>query len=121
MKKFLIDMVKADNPTSSKRVAALTTLASTIVLAFVATFKNNWICPEFMYDGLLMVVAGLFGFNMAENIFKKSGIATAPVVTVPDLDAPVVPPVVTKQAVDVTVNVDQTADAGKVAVDNPDA
>lgn len=100
MKQFLLNMVKADNPTSSKRFAALTTLASAILLAFVAAFKNNWICPEFMYDGLLMVVAGLFGFNMAENIFKKSGIATAPVA--PPADPPADP-------------------AGKVAVDNPDA
>ena len=101
MKQFFLDMVKSDSPTSSKRIAALTTLASTIFLAFIASYKNHWVCPEFMYDGLLMVVAGLFGFNMAENIFKKAPITTAPIEAT-DLDAPA------PDKVDVTVQVDDT-------------
>ena len=115
MKQFLLNMVKADNPTSSKRVAALVTLASTIVLAFIATFKNHWICPEFMYDGLLMVVAGLFGFNMAENIFKKVPVVTAPVDTtaLDGGEAPAVP-------VDAPP-VDAPPVQGTAVVDNPDA
>jgi len=74
MKKFFLDLVSTNSTTSSKRFAGLVALFSTIILAFVAAYKNNWQCPEFMYNGLLLVVAGLFGFNMAENIFKKSPI-----------------------------------------------
>lgn len=107
MKEFFLNMVKADNPTSSKRFAALTTLASAIFLAFVAAFKNNWVCPEFMYDGLLMVVAGLFGFNMAENIFKKAPINTTPAADVSDLE--------TKKPEEETKTPEE-----KVEVDNPD-
>ena len=58
-----------------------------------------------MYNGLLMVVAGLFGFNMAENIFKKAPIVTAPVDT-PDGD--------------IKPKDDPNPDAG-IVVDNPDA
>ena len=72
MKKFFMDLMSAESPTSSKRFAALITLFSCIALAFLGAYKNSWVCPEFMYNGLLLVVAGLFGFNMAESIFKKS-------------------------------------------------
>lgn len=72
MKQFFINLISANSPISSKRFAGLITLASTIILAFVAAYKHDWQCPEYMYSGLLLVVAGLFGFNMAENIFKKT-------------------------------------------------
>lgn len=71
MKKFFLDLLSANNPISSKRFAGLLTLCSCITLSFIAASQNEWICPEFMFDGLLLVVAGLFGFNMAESIFKK--------------------------------------------------
>lgn len=71
MKKFFMELMNSDSPTSSKRFAGLLTLFSCIALAFTAASQSHWICPEFMYNGLLLVVAGLFGFNMAENIFKK--------------------------------------------------
>lgn len=72
MKKFFLDLLSANNPISSKRFAGLLTLCSCITLSFIAASQNKWICPEFMFDGLLLVVAGLFGFNMAESIFKKA-------------------------------------------------
>lgn len=72
MKKFFIDLLRADSTLSSKRFAGLLTLFSCIVLAFLASAENKWTTPSFMYDGLLLVVGGLFGFNMAESIFKKS-------------------------------------------------
>lgn len=71
MKKFFMELMNSDSPTSSKRFAGLITLFSCIALAFTAASQSHWVCPEFMYNGLLLVVAGLFGFNMAENIFKK--------------------------------------------------
>ena len=72
MKKFFLDLLSANSPLSSKRFAGLITLLSCIILAFVGAAENKWVTPEFMYNGLLLVVAGLFGFNMAESIFKKS-------------------------------------------------
>jgi hypothetical protein len=72
MKKFFMELLSANSPLSSKRFAGLLTLLSCIILAFTAAFKSNGICPDTMYNGLLLVVAGLFGFNMAESIFKKS-------------------------------------------------
>jgi hypothetical protein len=72
MKKFFIDLLRADSPLSSKRFAGLLTLISCIILAFLASSQNKWTTPSFMYDGLLLVVGGLFGFNMAESIFKKT-------------------------------------------------
>jgi hypothetical protein len=72
MKKFFMDLLSANSPLSSKRFAGLITLFSCIILAFFGAAENKWVTPEFMYNGLLLVVAGLFGFNMAESIFKKS-------------------------------------------------
>jgi hypothetical protein len=77
MKKFFLDLLSANSPLSSKRFAGLLTLISCIILAFLAAYKNEWVTPPFMYDGLLLVVGGLFGFNMAEAIFKKTDSKTA--------------------------------------------
>ncbi len=71
MKKFLLSLLDSSNVNSSKRFAALFTLFNTIVLAYIAASKNNWICPEFMYDGLLLVVSACFGANMVENLGKN--------------------------------------------------
>lgn len=71
MKNFFLKLLSSKNETSSKRFSALVTLFCILLLTIIATWKNGGICPEYMYDGLLMVVAGLFGFNMAENIFGK--------------------------------------------------
>ena len=74
MLNFIKNLINAENPMSSKRFAALSTLFCTIIMAFMAAIKNNWVVPMPMFNGLLLVVAGLFGFNMAENIlqnFKK--------------------------------------------------
>jgi hypothetical protein len=71
MKKFFIDLLRSDSTISSKRFAGLLTLISCIILAFLAASSNKWTTPPYMYDGLLLLVGGLFGFNMAESIFKK--------------------------------------------------
>ena len=76
MKKFFLDLLSANSPLSSKRFAGLLTLVSCIILAFIGAAENKWIAPEFMYNGLLLVVGGLFGFNMAESIFRKSDAKT---------------------------------------------
>ena len=77
MKKFFLNLLSANSPLSSKRFAGLITLFSCIFLAFAAASQSKWITPEFMFNGLLLVVAGLFGFNMTESIFRKSDPKTA--------------------------------------------
>lgn len=72
MKQFFLNLLNGENSTSSKRFAGLTTLAAVLLLAFIASYKNNGQCPEFMYDGLLILVGGLFGLNAAENIMRKT-------------------------------------------------
>lgn len=71
MKQFLLNLLSSDSPTSSKRFAALFTLLNAIIMAYIAAAHSNWVCPEFIFNGLLLVIAGLFGYNMAESIFKK--------------------------------------------------
>lgn len=89
MKKFFLDLLSANSPLSSKRFAGLLTLVSCIILAFIGAAENKWVAPEFMYNGLLLVVGGLFGFNMAESIFRKSDAKTAEAAKdIPKEDAP---------------------------------
>ena len=109
MKKFLLSLVNSENLNSSKRFAGLSTLGSAILLAFVATVKSGWVCPEFMFNGLLMVVAGLFGFNMAENIFKGKTATTTNVDTI------------TPTVVAIGATASAPMQTGTTQVDNPDA
>lgn len=71
MKKFILNLISSDNATSSKRVAGLTIVITTISLAITATVKSKGICPEPMFDSLLVFAGGCFGLNCMENIFKK--------------------------------------------------
>ena len=71
MKQFLLNLLNADNPTSSKRLAGLSVVFTFISIAIVSTFKNSGNCPEFIYNGLLLFAAGVFGLNATENILKK--------------------------------------------------
>lgn len=90
IKNFFLKLLSSKNETSSKRFSALITLLCLLLLTIIAALKNGGICPEYMYDGLLMMVAGLFGFNMAENIFgKKDKLTTeTPVEETPSEDYP---------------------------------
>lgn len=73
MKQFINNLLSSNNETSSKRFAALVILISTVIMAFLATFRAvNWVTPEFMYNGLLWVGAGALGLTAAENILSKN-------------------------------------------------
>ena len=72
MKKFFNDLISGDSETSSKRFAALFTLLNIIILTYMGAWKSGWITPEFMYNSLVLLVAGGLGLTVAEKIFKKN-------------------------------------------------
>lgn len=73
MKKFFYDMFSAKGELSSKRVSSVFTLVNIIVLAYVATFRNDdHITPEFMFDALCLIAGGGLGLTVIEKIFDKN-------------------------------------------------
>ena len=79
MKKFLTDLLSGQSDTSSKRFAALFSLANLIAITWVATLKaKDYVTPEFMYDSLALIAGGGLGLTVIEKIFaaknsKKTG------------------------------------------------
>jgi hypothetical protein len=73
MRKFLYDMFSSKGELSSKRVSAVFTLVNVIVLAYIATFRNDdHITPEFMFDALCLIAGGGLGLTVIEKIFDKN-------------------------------------------------
>jgi len=72
MKKFFYDMFSSRGSLSSKRVSAVFTLVNVIILAYIATFRNDdHITPEFMFDALCLIAGGGLGLTVIEKIFEK--------------------------------------------------
>jgi hypothetical protein len=72
MKKFFYDMFGSSSSLSSKRILSAFTLLNTIILAYVATFRNDdHITPEFMFDALCLIAGGGLGLTVIEKIFDK--------------------------------------------------
>ena len=72
MKKFFYDMFGSNSSLSSKRVLSAFTLLNIILLAYVATFRNDdHITPEFMFDALCLIAGGGLGLTVIEKIFDK--------------------------------------------------
>ena len=72
MKKFFYDMFGSRSSLSSKRVLSAFTLLNIIILAYVATFRNDdHITPEFMFDALCLIAGGGLGLTVIEKIFDK--------------------------------------------------
>jgi len=73
IRKFLYDMFSSKGELSSKRVSAVFTLVNVIVLAYIATFRNDdHITPEFMFDALCLIAGGGLGLTVIEKIFDKN-------------------------------------------------
>jgi len=73
MMKFFYDMFSAKGELSSKRVSSVFTLVNIIILAYIATFRNDdHITPEFMFDALCLIAGGGLGLTVIEKIFDKN-------------------------------------------------
>lgn len=77
MKQFFNNLLSGSNETSSKRFAALVTLGNIIILAYLAAWKSNWVLPQYMFDGLCLVVGSGLGLTVIEKIFAKNAITPA--------------------------------------------
>ena len=72
MKKFFYDLFGNRSSLSSKRVISAFTLLNIIILAYVATFRNDdHITPEFTFDALCLIAGGGLGLTVIEKIFDK--------------------------------------------------
>jgi hypothetical protein len=72
MKNFFYDMFSNRSSLSSKRILSAFTLLNIIILAYVATFRNDdHITPEFMFDALCLIAGGGLGLTVIEKIFDK--------------------------------------------------
>lgn len=71
MKEFFKKLFSADGEISSKRVASLFVLINVVVMAYVASLKNNGILPEYMFNALCLIIGGGLGLTSVEAIFKK--------------------------------------------------
>ena len=72
VRNFFSRMFSSDSGVSSKRVISFIILINVIIFCYVATFLGK-IIPEFMFDGLALVVGGGIGLTEIENIFRKGG------------------------------------------------
>lgn len=72
MKEFIKDLLASGDGTSSKRFSALITLFNVIILAWISTLNSaTGVVPEYIFNGLLFVIAGGLGLTVIEKIFAK--------------------------------------------------
>ncbi len=67
-KQFFLNLIDNTNPSSSKRFAALIILATAVGIAITATVQSKGICPDSIFNSLLIYGSSLFGYNMIENL-----------------------------------------------------
>jgi hypothetical protein len=75
MKKWLKSLLSSEGDASSKRASAILSLLVCISFAYIATF-TEYKCPEYMFEGLLVIAGGGLGLTVIESIFtryKKKG------------------------------------------------
>lgn len=65
-------MFSAEGDVSFKRVGSALALLTCLIIAYVSTF-TVYVCPEFIYDGLLILSGAGMGFTAVENITKVFG------------------------------------------------
>lgn len=70
MIKWLKSILAVDGNQSSKRLAAILSLLCCIAFSWIATF-TSYQCPEYMFEGLLVVAGGGFGLTVIEAIFAR--------------------------------------------------
>ena len=72
MLKWIKSMFSADGNVSFKRVGSALALLTCIIVAYVGTF-TIYVCPEFVFDGLLLLSGAGMGFTAVENVSKVFG------------------------------------------------
>lgn len=72
MLKWIKSMFSADGNVSFKRVGSALALLTCIIVAYVGTF-TIYVCPEFIFDGLLLLSGAGMGFTAVENVSKVFG------------------------------------------------
>ena len=68
--KWLKSVFSNEGDASSKRVASIISLLVCINLSYIGTF-TDYKCPEYMYDGLLILAGSGLGLTVIESIFAK--------------------------------------------------
>lgn len=68
--KWLKSVFSNEGDASSKRVASIIALLVCINLSYIGTF-TDYKCPEYMYDGLLILAGSGLGLTVIESIFGK--------------------------------------------------
>ena len=68
--KWLKSVFSNEGDASSKRVASIIALLVCINLSYIGTF-TEYKCPEYMYDGLLILAGSGLGLTVIESIFDK--------------------------------------------------
>ena len=68
--KWLKSVFSNEGDASSKRVASIIALLVCINLSYIGTF-TDYKCPEYMFDGLLILAGSGLGLTVIESIFAK--------------------------------------------------
>ena len=68
--KWLKSIFSNEGDASSKRVASILALLVCINLSYIGTF-TDYKCPEYMFDGLLILAGSGLGLTVIESIFAK--------------------------------------------------
>ena len=68
--KWLKSLLSSEGDASSKRVGALLSLLVCISLTYIGTF-TSYKCPEYMFEGLLVIAGGGLGLTVIESIFTR--------------------------------------------------
>lgn len=72
MLKWIKSMFSAEGDVSFKRVGSAMALLTCLIISYIGTF-TIYVCPEFMYDGLLLLSGAGMGFTAVENVSKMFG------------------------------------------------
>ena len=68
--KWLKSVFSNEGDASSKRVASILALLVCINLSYIGTF-TDYKCPEYMFDGMLILAGSGLGLTVIESIFDK--------------------------------------------------